>query len=247
MTEKTEKSTEQIIEEDVNGSPKEFEGEGGDNDSVVDEREIVEVYREDLETLAEALAEYEADEDIIDKIEKTLADERIIYLQGAIEKESISDVIAMIHYYNLDDDRNNIPIDRRKNIKIYISSEGGELTWCKKLLAAMENSKCKIETISEGGQIASAGFVIFVSGDVRKLSRFSEPLYHNLSAGFSGTYSEMKNQIALYERYQNEMDKYIAEKTDIPLKKLQSYRKKNQDWHITFDECKKYRVFDVEI
>lgn len=225
-----EESSEQIIDEGVE-----------------EEKEIVEIYLEDLETLAETIAEYEADEDIDTKIEKSLIDNRIIYLQGIIEEDSISNVVTLIHYFNLEDDKFDVPLEERKNIKIYISSEGGELVWCKKLLAAIENSKCKIETISEGGQIASAGFVIFLAGDIRKMSRHSEPMYHNLSAGFSGSYSEMKNQIALYERIQSDIDDYIVERTEIPLKKLQSYRKKNQDWHLTFDECKKYKIYNVEI
>lgn len=216
-------------------------------EETTEDREIVEVYLDDLEALLEDIDELENDEDITTKIDRVLTSERVIYLQGMIDKESISSVVAMIHYYNLEDDKNEIPPEARKNIKIYISSEGGEIIWCKKLLAAIENSKCKIETISEGGQIASAGFVIFLAGDIRKLSRHSEPMYHNLSAGLSGSYSEMKNQIAYYERIQNEMDDYIVERTEIPLKKLKKYREKNQDWHLSFNECKKYKVFDIEI
>lgn len=212
-----------------------------------EEKEIVEIYLEDLQALADTIEELERDEDITTKIDRVLTAERVIYLQGIINEESISNVVAMIHYYNLEDDRAGIePVDR-KNIQIYISSEGGEIIWCKKLLAAIENSKCKIETIAEGGQIASAGFVIFIAGDIRKMSRHTEPLYHTLSAGLSGTYSEMKNQMAFYDRVQKDMDKYIAERTEIPMKKLRKYRERNLDWHMTFEECKRYKVFDIEI
>lgn len=212
-----------------------------------DGKEVVQVYLEELEALVDTIAELEADEDIVDKIEKTLFSGRNIYLQGVVNEESISHVVSMIHYYNLEDDNRNLEPEERENIKLYISSEGGELIWCKRLLSAMENSKCKIETISEGGQIASAGLVIFLAGDIRKLSRHSEPMYHNLSAGVAGSYSEMDNQMNLYRRIQQEMDDYIVEMTEIPLKKLQSYRKKNQDWHITFNEAKKYKMFDIQI
>lgn len=216
-------------------------------DDVSEEKEIVEIYLEDLQSLADTIDELERDEDTTTKIDRTLTNERIIYLQGIINEESISNVVAMIHYYNAEDDSRNIEPEHRKNIKIYISSEGGEIIWCKKLLAAIENSKCKIETIAEGGQIASAGFVIFIAGDVRKMSRHTEPLYHTLSAGLSGTYAEMKNQMAFYDRVQKEMDEYIVERTEIPLKKLKKYRERNLDWHISFAECKKYKVFDIEI
>lgn len=217
------------------------------DENIIEEKEIVEVYLEDITTLVETIEELEKDEDTASKVERVLTDERVIYLQGIINEDSISDVIAMIHYYNLKDDRNNVEEKNRKNIKIYISSEGGEIVWCKKLLAAIENSKCKIETISEGGQIASAGFVIFIAGDIRKMSRHTEPLYHTLSAGLSGTYSEMKNQLAYYDRVQSEMEDYIAMRTKIPLKKLKKYREKNLDWHMSFEECAKFKVFDIEI
>ncbi|MGG0667674.1 ATP-dependent Clp protease proteolytic subunit [Lederbergia citrisecunda] len=216
-------------------------------EKTTEDREIVEVYLDDLEALLKDIDELENDEDITTKIDRVLTSERVIYLQGIIDKESISSVVAMIHYYNLEDDKNDISPEDRKNIKIYISSEGGEIIWCKKLLAAIENSKCKIETISEGGQIASAGFIIFLAGDIRKLSRHSEPLYHNLSAGFEGTYSEMKTQMAYYDKTQREMDEYIISRTSIPMKRLKKYRERNLDWHMTFEECKKYKVFDIEI
>lgn len=210
-------------------------------------RKVVEVYLDELQDLADTIDEFEKDEDITTKIERVLTEERVIYLQGIIDETSISNAVAMVHYYNLEDDRNEIVTQNRKNIKIYISSEGGEIIWCKKLLSAIENSKCKIETIAEGGQIASAGFVIFIAGDIRKMSRHTEPLYHTLSAGLSGTYAEMKNQMGFYDRVQKDMDKYITERTEIPLKKLNRYRERNLDWHMTFEECKKYKVFDIEI
>lgn len=219
-----------------------------------DGKEIVEVYLEDLEVLAEQLAEYEdvleevsKDEDIGDKIEKVLFKERNVYIEGTIDEDNCSHVSAMIHYYNAVDKENNIPVDERESIKIYINSPGGSLSHGKKVLAAMESSTTPIETISQGGQLASMAFVLFVGADVRKMSRHSETMYHNLLAGSEGTFSEMKNQISYYERLQNEMDEYVAERTNIPLKKLRKLRQKNQDWHLTFNECKEYGVFTEQI
>lgn len=213
----------------------------------VSERESVEVYVDDLEDLLETIVELEQDEDISKKIDRTLIEERNIYIEGTIDNSISSQVVAMIHYYNAIDNERKIPIENRSSIKLFINSPGGSLSSGKQILATMEGSQTPIETISQGGQLASMAFVIFVGADIRKMSRHSEPMYHNLLAGTEGTFSEMKNQISYYERLQNEMDEYVAERTKIPLKKLKKLRQRNQDWHLTFSECRDYEVFTEQI
>lgn len=211
------------------------------------ERETVEVYVDDLEDILKSLDELESEEDISTKIDRTLIEERNIYIEGTIDNSTSSQVTAMIHYYNAIDNEKDIPIEERSSIKLYLNSPGGSLSSGKNILAAMEGSKTPIETISQGGQLASMAFVLFVGANIRKMSRHSEPMYHNLLAGVDGSFSEMKNQISYFERLQNEMDEFVAERTKIPLKKMKKLRQKNQDWHLTFNECRDYEVFTEQI
>ncbi|MEK4025500.1 ClpP family protease [Sporosarcina sp. FSL W7-1283] len=235
------------VVEDIEEEIADVESVEDGNIEAEDERETVVVYLDELEKLSELVDELENDENIEDKIDRTLFDERVIYLQGTISTDTVNQVVPMIHFYNIQDSKNNIPIEKRKNIQIYISSVGGEMTHGKNILAAMEASEAKIETILQGSMGASMGMVLFLGGDIRKMSRHAEMLYHNLSAGMEGTYSEMKNQFAYYDRLQKEMDKYIVERTDIPMKKLKRYSERNLDWYMSFEECKKYNVFHIEI
>jgi len=211
-----------------------------------EEMDIIEVTEEQLEELLRELGQ-DNDLEPAQMIDKVLFEERHIYLQGVIDADTVNQVVPMIHYYNSEDKANNISSSQRTPIKIFINSVGGEITQGKVILSAMENSDTPIETISQGGSASSMGMVLFLCGHVKKMSRHTEMMYHNLSAGLSGTYAEMKNQIAYYERIQNEMDAYIVERTEIPMKKLKRYRERNLDWHMSFEECKKYKVFDVEI
>lgn len=248
MTEKKEKSVEQIIEEDLS------EGLDGVNDTeeteetVEDERETVEVYLEDLETLAETLAEYEADEGIEDKIERALVDERVIYLQGEVGTEMTNSIIPLIQYYNIQDDKDKLDTESRTPIKIYVDSEGGEVYKGLSLLSQIENSKTPVYTYLEGSIGMSMGLVLFLAGHKRYASRFGHLLYHELRAGSeTKTLAEMQNTINHYVKLQNKLDSYIVERTSIPMKKLKNYRKRNMDWYIDFEEAKKYNVFTDEI
>lgn len=221
--------------EDVSGDEEVLELE-----TVEDEKEIVEIYLEDLEVLAETIAEYEADEDIEEKIEKTLFNARNIYLYGEINQSLIESAVAMIHYYNEED--KNTEIEDCTPINIFIASEGGEAYSGYNLVSAIERSKTPVHTYSEGTQLMSMGFIIFLAGEKRYMSRHSNPMYHQLSAGTQSTMKSMENDVAYYRRMQAETADYIAERTSIPLKKLRSYDKRNVDWHLTFKECKDYNV-----
>lgn len=76
------------------------------------------------------------------------------------------------------------------------------------------------------------------------MSRFGNLMYHELRAASDvSTLAEMKNTVNHYERLQDKMDKYIVERTSIPLKKLKEQRKRNLDWFIDYDTAKRYGVF----
>lgn len=215
-------------------------------DKVVDDAEVeedvqvLELTEEQLEALMSGLEDDGLEP--IEKIDKKLFESRNIYLSGIIDEDIVNQIIPMIHYYNLDAKETGDD----SSIKIYINSPGGEMTQGNAIVQEIENSALTVETIAQG-TISSMGFVIFLAGDIRRLSRHTEIMYHTLSAGLSGTYSEMKNQMSYYERLQNQVDDYIVERTEIPKKKLKRYRERNLDWFLTFDECKKYKVFDEEI
>lgn len=225
--------------EDVSGDEEVLELE-----TVEDEKEIVEIYLEDLEVLAETIAEYEADEDIEEKVEKALVNERIIHLHGEVGEDMAGHIIPLIQYYNIQDDNKEVDIEKRKPIRIYVDSEGGEIYKGLTILSTIENSRTPVWTYLEGSIGMSMGLILFLAGHRRFMSRFGNLLYHELRAGSeTKTLAEMKNTINHYDKLQNKLDSYIVERTSIPMKKLKNQRKKNLDWYIDYEEAQKYDVF----
>lgn len=209
-----------------------------------DQEEMVQISKDDWEAIVETIQDLESDEDIDTKIEKTLVNSRVIYLHGEIDESTVQQVVPMIHYYNFSDE--GLSELERIPIKIHVASEGGEIHKGLNIVSAIEKSETPVHTISEGTQIASMGFMIYLSGHKRFMSRHSQPLYHQLSGGAGNTLAEMRNMVEYYERLQSDLDNYIVEKTDIPLEKLREYGDRNLDWYISFEECRNYKVFDEE-
>lgn len=177
-------------------------------------------------------------------IEELLQDERIIYLHGEITEDTVNQVVPMIHYYNALDRRNGIPKDERLPIKLYVRSSGGSVHEGMNIVTAIETSETPVWTINDGNIGYSMGFVIFIAGHRSFMSRHAFLLFHEISATQDVmTYSEMRNVIEHYRVMQDKLDKYIVERTKIPMKKLKEYRKRNIDWYIDYETAKKYEVF----
>ena len=211
----------------------------------VNDKEIIdiELTEEQLDAILDGM-----EADTVEDVEDALFQQRTIYLSGAVDGDMSAHIIPLIHYYNSQDDKENIEPERRKPIHIFIDSEGGELYRGFNLLSTIERSKTPVWTYLEGSIGMSMSFVLFLSGERRFMSRFGNLMYHELRAASDvQTLAEMKNTVRHYDRLQDKMDNYIVERTNIPLKKLRDQRKKNLDWYIDYDVAKRYGVFTDKI
>jgi len=91
-----------------------------------------------------------------DAIDKSLLDNDIHYLNGEITNENIAEAIKFIVSRDLD--------KKKKILKLYVNSTGGDLYEAFALIDVIKNSKHSISTIGIGA-IMSAGFLIFISGE----------------------------------------------------------------------------------
>ena len=206
--------------------------------------EVLELTDEQLDALLNGAD----DIDPLDKVDRTLFDERIIYLTGEVNEQMVNNVVPMVHYYNALDDKYEIPIEDRSPLKVYVNTGGGELYNGTAIQAAFEGSKTPIHTYAQGAVQMSMGLIIFLAGHKRFMSRHANFLYHELRSGMDvNTLAEMNNLVRHYSNLQDKMDKYIVERTKIPMKRLKNQRKKNLDWFIDFDTAKKYEMFDETI
>ncbi len=142
-------------------------------------------------------------------------DERRIYLQGEIndidfedkyidEKITVARVVRLIMRYNRED--KDIPIPKRKPIKIYINSPGGSVYEGFALVSAIKLSETPVYTYNVG-QWSSMAFMIGITGH----KRFSMPnmvfLMHDGSDFIFGSTSKVQDQAKFQEKYEQNVVK----------------------------------------
>lgn len=170
---------------------------------------------------------------------------RILYLDCEIERESLIPLQKMIMQWNREDNINNIPLDQRKPIKILIFSYGGSLEASLGFIDLCLISKTPIWTYNMGTAM-SGGFFILLAGSKRFALQRSQALCHQGSAsGIEGTPEEIKAHTTQYNKLLNILAEYVPNRTNIS-KELFS-KKKKIEWFITGEEQMKYGIVNKMI
>lgn len=210
-----------------------------DIESDIDNPDIITMTTEDLEAIVEQVAEASAPESVADVLEKEIMLSRTIYLNGAIEADTVDWVVQMIHKWNREDE--GLPQEERESITIYFNSEGGEAYTGSTLLSTIENSETPITGIVNGSMCMSMGLFLWMACHYRIVTKYSHVMYHTIRAGSeTKTLAEIEVTLQHYKYMQKVMDDLILRNTTVPPELLQQKRDSNLDWHITFDELKQY-------
>jgi len=135
--------------------------------------------------------------------------------------------------------------DEVKEIHLYITSQGGYLTYCFTIIDLIMYIKEKhgVKVTTYGlGEIASAGFFIFICGDIRKIFPSCRIFVHtHITVGDERTYdqrliADKTEEKEIYDNY----SKYTAAQLNIPIKKAKSLLKKSK-W-LNRKEAKDYNI-----
>ena len=163
---------------------------------------------------------------------------RTLYFSSDVSNESLADICQAIIFINKADDaaRQRNPHYVAKPIHLYINSFGGWVDEMWNLISLIEASKTPVYTYCTGYAM-SAGFMIFISGHKRFISRHARLMYHQISGGSYGTYQDMKESIEESELLHRHGEEYVASHTKIPMKKLVEIRERKKDWFIRADEA----------
>ncbi len=181
---------------------------------------------------------------LLEKVEKELFNDRVIYLNEDISDYTIASIVPLIHKINKDDE--GLEESDRKPIHLYVTSYGGSAYDGWHLVSTIENSKTPVYTYVEGYAM-SMGLPIYLSGKVRHLGKYATLLYHELRGGANGTRQEVKRLDKEYDRLQKLYDDYIISKTSVTQEILDDHQERVSDWYIGFDEAKKFNMFDIAI
>lgn len=180
---------------------------------------------------------------LLDKVQKELFSERVIYLNEDISGYTIDNIVPLIKHINVQDSKENIKLENRKPIELHITSAGGSAYDGWQIVSAIENSVTPVHTYVEGYAMSMA-LPIYLAGSKRFLGKYASLLYHELRGQANGTRQEVKRLDREYDRLQKVYDDYIIKHSSITQEVLDSHQEKVSDWYIDAEMAGKYGMYD---
>lgn len=164
--------------------------------------------------------------------------EDLVNIDGSINREIyIYDITpglgpsidGYIRFWNTQDEKNNIPVEERKPIKIYIDSCGGCLDDTFTIIDAIKMSKTPIIGITVGNAY-SGGFFIFISCPKRYAYPHATFLFHEGATQTGGTAGQFANYAAFYKRQLDMLKDIVISNTNITEEEYKEI-KKDDIWY----------------
>ena len=143
---------------------------------------------------------------ILDVFSK-LIQERIIFIDGAIDEEITNAVIAQMMYLN--------SLSQERAIDIYINSPGGSVIQGLAIYDVAKLIKAPIRTLCIG-EAVSMGAILMLMGSTRRGLKHSSFMLHQISGGMRGPFSDMKISLEQGRIAQEYLYNILREKTSIP-------------------------------
>lgn len=168
--------------------------------------------------------------------------QRKLFLEDDVEQYSVSDIIKNIMQYNSDDNDNDIPVEMRIPIKLYISSRGGSVDPGFALIDAITCSKTPVYTINVG-YCYSMGFLILLAGHKRFAFPSARHLLHDGSNFVFDSTSKVKDRMRFEEVAEERLKNFVLKNSKISSETYeQNFRK---EWYMFADEAKDLGFIDV--
>ena len=165
-------------------------------------------------------------------VEDYMFNQRELFLDEGVNAESMASMIRQFRYLD--------QVDPGKEITIYITSPGGEVTSGLAFYDVIRMSKSKVRTIC-CGTAASMGAILFLSGDERLVTRHSKIMIHDPSVTMGNAPSkalEVKETLESIMKTREDLARIIAERTGKTLKTV--YAKTKGDAYFSADEAVKF-------
>lgn len=167
--------------------------------------------------------------------------DRELYL-GSIDEGIGQSLEGVIRFWNKIDDKNNIPAEQRKPIKIYIDSIGGSLTDSFTIIDAIEMSVTPVHTIITG-RAYSGGFFVAIAGHKRIAYKHASFMYHEGSVSTGGDAGKFRNFADFYQKQLGQLKEITLKYSNM----TEEYYKEHQrdDLWLSADEAKELGLVDI--
>lgn len=162
-------------------------------------------------------------EDVLDKQQFV---ERKLYVD-AINGELAQYVLERIQFWNSEDSFDQVPVDERIPIQVYINSPGGELISTLQIVDAIKNSKTPVYTVVTGSAY-SGGFFICIAGHKRMAYPNASFLFHEGSTVISGNADRVDQNHKFYVYQRKQLKNLVLNTTKISKRLYEE--QKDRDW-----------------
>lgn len=183
------------------------------------------------------LAKYENADGIINGVEKLSEmfafKNRELYL-NEVTADAADAFNTYIRIWNVLDKENKLDVCDRQPIKIYINSQGGDLTAAYSIIDTIKMSETPVWTINTGCAYSS-GLEIFIVGHYRIAYPFSSFLFHEGYTGFGGDANKFKNYSHFYEKLLEMSKQNILEHSTLTEEEYEKVKK--DDWWFLAQEA----------
>ena len=148
---------------------------------------------------------------------------------------------AIIQIMNFNDEDENIPLDKRKPIKIYINTLGGHVDIGLVFANVIKQSKTPIHTIALGNA-ASMGAILLMAGHKRSAYSFSNILIHSGSTFLGGTSNQVQDTLDYYKEKEKHIKDFILKNTKITEEKYKEMFR--NEWWMTSETALENGIID---
>lgn len=159
-------------------------------------------------------------EEIQNDIVKERLEKRELWINSEIDSNITEKATMYIHKWNQFDDESGIVVEKRKPIKVYINSVGGDVHDGFGLCSQMIRSKTPVHTYNIG-YCYSMGFLIFIAGHKRYADELSDFLNHAFwkSTGYVKAHDYIQDG-AWAMKIMKLMKRYIKSRTKMSQKQI---------------------------
>lgn len=164
-----------------------------------------------------------------------LLKERIVFLDGAVNHDTASIVIAQLLFLEAE--------DPKKDITLYINSPGGEIQSGMAIIDTMKHIKPDVATVCMG-MAASMGAMILSQGTKGKryVLPNSEVMIHQPLTGVEGQASDIEITAKHVLRLKAKLYEMLATSTGKSYAQIE--KDADRDYWMTAEEAKKYGIVD---
>ena len=158
-----------------------------------------------------------------------------------IDEFTGSTIGQYIQFYNELDEQNEIPVEERTPIKIYLDSPGGDMSSTFTAIDSIRMSKTPIWTINVVISY-SGGFFIFIAGHKRFAYNLSSFLFHEGATMAGGDAGKFRNYTDFYKKQLEKLKNLTLDYTKITNEQYEKHI--NDDWWIYATEALELGICD---